>query len=90
MKNIKTFALAIAVVSALSSSMVFAAVTTKTPTDIIAGLTGKTVHAIYRKAKYVLKLFNCAYGMYLSSAKAFEPNMLISSNVENKKQLIFS
>jgi hypothetical protein len=42
MKNIKTFALAIAVVSTLSSSIVFAAVTTKSPADITAGLTGKT------------------------------------------------
>ncbi|MBZ9626378.1 hypothetical protein G9F71_026605 [Clostridium sp. FP2] len=46
MKNIKKFALAIAVVSVLSSSMVFAAVTTKTPADILAGLTGKTVEQV--------------------------------------------
>jgi hypothetical protein len=42
MKKIKTFALAIAVVSTLSSSIVFAAVTAKSPADITAGLTGKT------------------------------------------------
>jgi hypothetical protein len=46
MKNIKTFALAIAVVSTLSSSIVFAAVTTKSPADITAGLTGKTASQV--------------------------------------------
>lgn len=43
MKKIKTFALAMAVVSTLSSSIVFAAVTTKSPAEITSGLTGKTV-----------------------------------------------
>ena len=46
MKNIKKFVLSIAVVSVLSSSIVFAAVTTKSPADITSGLTGKTIEEV--------------------------------------------
>ena len=49
MKNIKTFALAMAVVSTLSSSIVFAAVTAKTPAEITSGLTGKTAAQVVQE-----------------------------------------
>lgn len=46
MKNIKKLVLSLAVVSVLSTSVVFGVVTTKTPADIAAGLTGKTVEQV--------------------------------------------
>ncbi|MCB2313230.1 hypothetical protein LGL55_18520 [Clostridium tagluense] len=76
MKNIKTFALAIAVVSVLSSSMVFAAVTTKTPADILAGLTGKTVDQVTKD-----KAAGKTYG-----AMAGEAGKLDEFKIESLKQ----
>lgn len=49
MKNIKKLVLSIAVVSALSTSVVFGVVATKSPADITAGLTGKTVEAVTKE-----------------------------------------
>ncbi|MFT5873134.1 MAG: hypothetical protein ACI8WT_002076 [Clostridium sp.] len=46
MKNIKKIVLSIAVVSVLSTSVVFGVVATKTPADITSGLTGKTVEEV--------------------------------------------
>lgn len=46
MKNIKKIILSIAAVSVLSTSVVFGVVATKTPADITAGLTGKTVEEV--------------------------------------------
>ena len=76
MKNIKTFALAIAVVSVLSSSMVFAAVTTKTPADILAGLTGKTMQQVTKD-----KAAGKTYG-----AMAGEAGKLDEFKIESLKQ----
>jgi len=49
MKNIKKFVLSIAVLTVLSTSVVFGVVATKTPADITAGLTGKTVEAVTKE-----------------------------------------
>lgn len=49
MKNIKKLVLSIAVVSALSTSVVFGVVATKSPADITAGLTGKTVEEVAKE-----------------------------------------
>ena len=49
MKNIKKFVLSIAVLSVLSTSVVFGVVATKTPADITAGLTGKTVEEVTKE-----------------------------------------
>jgi len=49
MKNIKKLILSIAVVSVLSTSVVFGVVATKSPADITAGLTGKTVEAVTKE-----------------------------------------
>lgn len=49
MKNIKKLVLSVAVVSVLSTSVVFAAVATKTPADITSGLTGKTVEEVAKE-----------------------------------------
>ncbi len=46
MKNIKKFVLSMAVISALSTSVVFGVVATKSTADITAGLTGKTVEQV--------------------------------------------
>lgn len=46
MKNIKKIVLSLAVVSVLSTGVVFATVATKTPADIAAGLTGKTLEQV--------------------------------------------
>ncbi|MBU3190832.1 hypothetical protein K9O30_16370 [Clostridium bowmanii] len=49
MKNIKKVVLSIAVVSVLSTSVVFGVVATKSPADITAGLTGKTVEEVAKE-----------------------------------------
>lgn len=49
MKNIKKLVLSIAAVSILSTSVVFGVVATKTPADIVAGLTGKTVEDVTKE-----------------------------------------
>jgi len=49
MKNIKKFVLSIAVLTVLSTSVVFGVVATKTPADITAGLTGKSVEAVTKE-----------------------------------------
>jgi len=46
MKNIKKIVLSLAVVSVLSTGVVFGAVAIKTPEVITSGLTGKTVEAV--------------------------------------------
>ncbi|MGH4120219.1 hypothetical protein [Clostridium sp.] len=46
MKNIKKMVLSLAVVTVLSTGVVFAAVATKTPAEVAAGLTGKTVEEV--------------------------------------------
>jgi hypothetical protein len=46
MKNIKKVILSMAVISVLSTSIVFGVVATKSPADITAGLTGKTVEQV--------------------------------------------
>lgn len=46
MKNIKKVILSLAVVSVLSTGVVFATVATKTPAEVAAGLTGKTVEEV--------------------------------------------
>lgn len=49
MKNIKKIVMSLAVVSVLSTSVVFGVVATKTPADIAAGLTGKTVEEVAKE-----------------------------------------
>lgn len=49
MKNIKKVVLSIAIVSVLSTSVVFGVVATKTPADVTAGLTGKTVEEVAKE-----------------------------------------
>jgi hypothetical protein len=46
MKNIKKMVLSLAVVTVLSTGVVFAAVATKTPAEVTAGLTGKTIEEV--------------------------------------------
>ncbi|MBK5241236.1 hypothetical protein [Clostridium sp.] len=46
MKNIKKMVLSLAVVTVLSTGVVFAAVAAKTPAEVAAGLTGKTVEEV--------------------------------------------
>ena len=46
MKNIKKLVVSLAVIGVLSTSVVFAVTATKTPADIAAGLTGKTVEEV--------------------------------------------
>ena len=46
MKNIKKIVLSMAVISVLSTSVVFGVVATKSQADITAGLTGKTVEEV--------------------------------------------
>jgi hypothetical protein len=49
MKNIKKIVLSIAVVSVLSSSVVFGVVAAKTPADITSSITGKTVEEVTKE-----------------------------------------
>jgi len=49
MKNIKKIVLSMAVISVLSTSVVFGVVATKSQADITAGLTGKTVEAVTKE-----------------------------------------
>ena len=49
MKNIKKIVMSLAVVSVLSTSVVFGVVATKTPADITSGLTGKTVEEVTKE-----------------------------------------
>ncbi|MCB2288945.1 hypothetical protein LGK97_04090 [Clostridium sp. CS001] len=49
MKNIKKIVLSLAVVSVLSSSVVFAVVSAKTPAEITSGITGKTVGEVTKQ-----------------------------------------
>jgi len=49
LKNIKKLVLSIAVVSILSTTVVFGVVATKTPADIVAGLTGKTIEDVTKE-----------------------------------------
>ncbi|MGH4123577.1 MAG: hypothetical protein ACREV6_11690 [Clostridium sp.] len=49
MKNIKKMVLSLAVVSVLSTSVVFGVVATQTPADIASGLTGKTVEEVTKE-----------------------------------------
>ncbi len=81
MKNIKTFALAIAVVSTLSSGMVFAAVTTKTPADITSGLTGKTVEQVTQE-----KASGKTYGTIAKEAGKLEE--FKAESLTSKKQVL--
>ena len=46
MKNIKKMVLSLAVVTVLSTGVVFAAVATKTPAEVAAGLTGKSIEEV--------------------------------------------
>lgn len=81
MKNIKTFALAIAVITALSSSIVFAAVTSKTPAEITSGLTGKTVEQVTEE-----KASGKTYGTIANEAGKLE-EFKIESLIQ-KKQIL--
>jgi hypothetical protein len=49
MKNIKKIVLSLAVVSVLSSSVVFAVVSAKTPAEITSSITGKTVEEVTKE-----------------------------------------
>lgn len=49
MKNIKKIIMSLAVVSVLSTSVVFGVVASKTPADIVAGLTGKSVEEVTKE-----------------------------------------
>lgn len=81
MKNIKTFALAIAVVSTLSTGIVFAAVTTKTPAEITSGLTGKTVEQVTQE-----KVSGKTYGTIASEAGKLEE--FKTESLIQKKQVL--
>jgi hypothetical protein len=81
MKKIRTFALAVAVVSTLSSGIVFAAVTTKTPAAITSELTGKTAAQVIEE-----KASGKTYGTIAKEAgklEEFKTESLIS-----KKQIL--
>jgi hypothetical protein len=49
MKNIKKVVMSLAMVSLLSTSVVFGVVATKTPADITSGLTGKTIEEVTKE-----------------------------------------
>jgi hypothetical protein len=81
MKNIKTFALAIAVVSTLSSGIVFAAVNTNTPADITSGLTGRTVEQVMQE-----KASGKTYGTIAKGAGKLEE--FKTESLASKKQVL--
>jgi hypothetical protein len=81
MKKIKTFALAMAVVSTLSSSMVFAAVTTKSPADITSGLTGKTTAQVTQE-----KASGKTYGSIAKEAGKLDE--FKAESLKQKKQIL--
>ena len=49
MKNIKKIVMSLAVVSVLSTSVVFGVVAAKSPADIVSGLTGKSVEEVTKE-----------------------------------------
>jgi hypothetical protein len=81
MKKIKTFALAMAVVSTLSSSIVFAAVTTKTPAEITSGLTGKTAAQVVQE-----KAAGKTYGTIAKEAGKLDE--FKAESLKQKKQIL--
>jgi hypothetical protein len=81
MKKIRTLALAVAVVSTLSSGIVFAAVTTKTPAVITSELTGKTAAQVIEE-----KASGKTYGSIAQEAGKLEE--FKTESLASKKQIL--
>jgi len=80
-KNIKRMVLSLAVVGVLSTGVVFAAVATKTPADIAAGLTGKTIEEVTKE-----RSSGKTYGTIASEAGKLDE--FKTETLEQKKQVL--
>ena len=81
MKNIKKLVLSIAAVSILSTRVVFGVVATKTPADIVAGLTGKTVEEVTQE-----RIAGKTYGTIAEEAGKLEE--FKSETLQQKKGIL--
>lgn len=81
MKNIKKLVLSLAVVSVLSTSVVFGVVATKSPAEVTAGLTGKTIEAVAAE-----RASGKTYGTIASEAGKLDEFKI--ENLKNKKALL--
>jgi hypothetical protein len=81
MKSIKRMVLSLVVVGVLSTGVVFAAVATKTPADIAAGLTGKTIEEVTKE-----RTSGKTYGTIASEAGKLDE--FKTETLEQKKQVL--
>lgn len=81
MKNIKKMVLSLAVVTVLSTGVVFAAVATKTPAEVAAGLTGKSIEEVTTE-----RTSGKTYGTIAEEAGKLEE--FKTETLQQKKQLL--
>ncbi|MBZ9686465.1 hypothetical protein G9F72_009000 [Clostridium estertheticum] len=81
MKNIKKIVLSMAVISVLSTSVVFGVVATKSPADITAGLTGKTIEEVAKE-----RTSGKTYGTIASEAGKFDE--FKAASLQQKKLIL--